>query len=155
MRWTALGLAAGLSLASACSSSSSTAPPQPQPLNLTGTWSGDLVLQGTTARMTWALTQTNSAVTGSALISLPSGTVLLNGALSGTLSGLSGLSGSTLAYTIVVSPGGIPTRPTCSGELGGNVAATTGVTSTLTGSYAVTTATCTGFSTGSFTLTRQ
>jgi hypothetical protein len=156
MRWTALvlvmGILACLVSAPACDSSSSTMPP-PQSTDLTGTWAGDLALQslqGITARMTWTLTQNNNAVAGSVLVSLPNGTVLLNGTLSGTLSG------STLTYVIVVSPGGIPSQPACAGQLGGTVTATLGVTSTLSGSYALTSATCTTpFSSGTFTLTKR
>ncbi len=145
------GVIAVLLLASACiSSSSSSTAPQPQSQGLTGTWSGTLVVQGTTTRMTWTLTQTNSAITGPALVALPNGIVLLNGTLSGTLSG------PTLTYSITVSPGGIPSNPACAGQLGGTATATTGATSTLAGSYSLISATCTTpFSSGNFTLTKQ
>ena len=137
-------------LTSAACTQNATVAPTPAPLSLTGTWSGDLALSSTTARMTWTLTQTNSTVTGPVLVALPSGTVLLNGTLSGTLSG------TTLPYTIAVGPSGIPTVPTCTGQLTGTVNATVGTTSTLTGSYEVASSTCTtGFSSGSFTLTKQ
>lgn len=133
-----------------CTSDKSPTPSAPSPLNLTGTWSGDLALQGTPARMSWSLTQTNTNVTGPVLILLPTGTVLLNGTLTGTLTG------STLAYTIAILPGGIPSLPTCSGQLGGTTNATIGTPSTLTGSYAVTSSTCTTPLTGgNFTLTRN
>src|SRR5262249_56742784 len=85
-------------------------------VNLTGTWSGNLVLQGTTTRMTWTLTQTGTTVTGPALVALPNGVVLFNGAVSGTVSG------TTFTYTIAVTPGGIPSMPACSGQLAGTAA---------------------------------
>lgn len=152
MRGLAFGFVVAVLLTSACTSSSGSSPsaPQPQVPNLTGTWAGNVVLQGTTTRMTWSLTQTNNTVTGPAFVSLPNGTVLLNGVLSGTLSG------SMLAYTIAVSPGGIPSQPACSGQLGGSATANTGAAPTLTGSYAVTSATCTTpFPGGNLTLTKQ
>ena len=77
--------------------------------------------------MTWTVTQTNNSVTGPVLVQLPNGVVLLNGALSGNLSG------SVLTYTIAVSAGGIPTYPSCTGKLGGTVTASTGATSTMAG----------------------
>jgi hypothetical protein len=89
-------------------------------------------------------------VTGPVLISLPTGTVLLNGTLTGTLSG------SSLPYAIAVAPLGIPTQPTCTGELGGTMTVSSGTVSTMTGPIAVTSSNCTiQFSTGNFTLTRQ
>jgi hypothetical protein len=151
MRWNQICLAAGLLSVAACTSSGTGPPSAPQPLNLTGTWSGNIVLQGTATRMTWMLTQTNASVTGPVLVLLPNGTVLLNGTLSGTLSG------STLTYTIAVSPGGIPAVPACSGQLAGSAVWASGANPTLTGSYAVTTATCSSaqIPSGNFTLTRQ
>ncbi len=123
--------------------------PTPLPIDLTGAWAGNLSVQDMAARMTWTLTQTGATVTGPVLVALPSGTVLLNGTLSGTLLG------STLTYTITVPAGGIPSQPSCTGQLGGSVNATIGVVSTLAGSYAVTSSTCqTPFSSGNFTLTR-
>ena len=101
-------------LTSAACTQNSVIAPTPAPLNLTGTWSGNLALSSTTARMTWTLTQTNSTVSGPVIVALPSGTVLLNGTLSGTLSG------TTLPYTIAVGPSGIPTVPTCTGQLDGH-----------------------------------
>ena len=136
----------------ACSSTTTTAPTPPPTANTTlnGVWSGDLSLQGITARMTWTLTQAGSAVTGPVLVVLPTGTVLLNGALTGTVSG------STLNYTINIGSGAIPSQPNCVGQLGG--AATSNFTtsgSTLSGSYAINNSTCsTPFTTGSFTLIR-
>ena len=81
--------------------------------------------------------QTGTAVTGPVLVRLPNGIVLLNGFLTGTLTG------STLTYSIAVGPGGIPTQPACVGQLGGTMTATAGAPSTLVGGYAVTSATCT------------
>jgi hypothetical protein len=140
-----------LALTSAACTNDNVLAPTPGPLNLTGTWSGDLPLSSTTPRMTWTLTQTNNAVSGPVLVAQPSGTVLMNGTLTGTLSG------SALAYTIAVGPSGIPTEPSCTGQLGGSVInATVGTTSTLTGAYALMSSTCTTlFSNGDFTLTKH
>lgn len=136
--------------AAGCSSSeTSTMPGTPSSTTLTGTWSGDLALLGTSARMTWTLTQTNSAIAGPVLVLLPTGTVLMNGVLSGTVSG------SAVTYTIAISPGGIPSQPNCVGQLTGNVTSSLAAVSTLTGAYTVASSTCsTPFSTGTFTLTR-
>ena len=108
-------------------------------------------MQDVTAQMTWTLTQTGAAVTGPVLVKLPNGIVLLNGFLTGTLTG------PMLTYTISVGPGGIPTQPACVGQLGGTMTATAaGTTSMLTGNYAVSSATCTPpfGSSGNISLTR-
>ena len=122
--------------------------PTDPPTNLTGTWRGNIVVNNITAVMTWTLTQTGSAVIGPAVIALPSGAVLLNGNVAGTLSG------STLPFTLTVPPGGIPAQPGCSGQITG----ANGLTgsSTMNGTYTVASSTCTtGLTSGSYTLTRQ
>jgi hypothetical protein len=150
MHRSVLALCLCLALSSACGDNSPSAPTTTQPTDLSGTWSGDLALAGATARMTWTLTQSNANVTGPVLVVLPTGVVLLNGALTGTLAG------STLTYTIAVGAGGIPTQPLCVGQLGGTMTVTIGLTSTLTGSYALRSSTCTTlFNGGSLTLTKQ
>jgi hypothetical protein len=128
---------------------STESPSAPSAVSVSGNWAGDLSVQETTARMTWTLTQSGSTVTGPVLIVLPSGVVLLNGTLSGTVSG------STLTYTIDVRAGGIPSEPGCTGQLGGT--ATLGaIPTTLTGSYAISSSPCrTPVSNGSVTLTKQ
>ena len=133
-----------------CTSSRSTSPPSPSQIDLTGTWRGNFALPGISSEMAWTLTQTGTAVSGPVLVRLPNGIVLLNGFLTGTLTG------STLPYMISVGPGGIPSQPACVGQLGGTMTAATGVTSTLTGSYTVTSATCTPpfGTTGNLTLTK-
>jgi hypothetical protein len=119
-------------------------------LTVTGRWIGDLTVQDVTGRMTWTLTQTGQSVTGPVLISLPSGTVLLNGTLTGTLDGLS------LPYTIAVAPNGIPNQPTCMGQLGGTMTVTTASVPTMTGPLAIMSTNCTIlFTTNNFTLTKQ
>ena len=124
--------------------------PTPEPLTVAGTWTGDLSIQGMSARMTWTLSQTNALVSGPVLVQLPSGVVLLNGTLAGTLTG------SVLTYAITVSPGGIPSQPTCTGLLEGTVTATISFVSTLTGSSSVTSSVCTTpFSSSTFTLTKS
>jgi hypothetical protein len=142
-----LVLAALLGLAGACSTKTPAAPTAPT--NVSGTWTGSLTVQGTTARMTWTLAQTDTSVTGPVNIGFTSGTVLLNGFLSGSVSG------SSLGYTISVGPGGIPNQPACVGQFGGTMSATIGAPSTLTGPMNVTSSTCTvPINTGTITLTR-
>jgi len=128
-----------LAAAVACndnSSSTTTPTPTPTVINVAGTWTGAITVAGQTARMTWTLSQTNAAVTGPALISLATGTVLLNGSLNGTVTG------NSLAFTISVGPGGIPTQPTCVGQMTGTMTAAIGATSTLTGPMTVSSSTC-------------
>ena len=126
-----------LAAAVACNdNSSSTTTPTPTVINVAGTWTGAITVAGQTARMTWTLSQTNAAVTGPALISLATGTVLLNGSLNGTVTG------NSLAFTISVGPGGIPTQPSCVGQMTGTMTATIGATSTLTGPMTVSSSTC-------------
>ena len=133
-----------------CTSSSTLSTPS-QSSNLSGTWIGNLTVQGTAVRMTWTLTQADATnVNGPVTLALASGTVLMNGFLTGTLSG------SNLTYTISVGPGGIPTQPTCVGQVAGTMAATIGAVSTLAGTSAVTGSNCTPpFPGGTITLTRQ
>lgn len=124
------------SLTLAGCSDKTTTPAAPTAINVTGTWAGPVTAAGATARMTWTLTQTDVTVNGPVTLSLPTGTVLLNGFLTGTING------STLTYTISVGPGGIPTQPSCAGQLGGTMAVTIGTTSTLVGAPAITSSTC-------------
>ncbi len=134
----------------ACSDSSTPATPTPTALDLTGTWTGPVTVVGTTATMTWTLSQSNGAVSGPVLLSLPSGTVLLNGFVTGTLTGTS------LPYTLTVGPGGIPAQPACVGQLGGTMTATIAAASTLSGPISVTSSTCTPpIPGGTLTLTRR
>jgi hypothetical protein len=138
-----------LSLVSGCAEKAPDAPTAAP--TLTGTWTGDIAVDGVSARMTWTLTQTETTVAGPVLVALPNGVVLLNGFLTGTLQGT-----TTLPYVIAVGPGGIPTRPACSGQLSGTMTATFAIASTLTGPMAITSSTCTPPLTGStLTLTRQ
>ena len=125
-------------LGAACSSSIQKSPTPPSPaIDLTGTWRGNFPVQGITAEMVWTLTQSGTSVSGPVLVRLPSGIVLLNGFLTGTQAG------STLTYVISVGPQGIPSQPACAGQLGGTMTVQTGVTSTMNGSYTVTSSTCT------------
>jgi hypothetical protein len=122
--------------------------PSDTTLNLTGTWRGNVTVAGIGTVMTWTLTQAANAVNGPVLIGVPSGTVLVNGILAGTLAG------NVLTYTIAVPPGGVNGQPACSGQFSGstNVASST----TMNGTYNLTSSTCTtGFTSGSFTLTKQ
>ena len=133
-----------------CGSSSPEAP-SVTPINLTGTWTGDLTVEGNAARMTWMLTQPSSAttVTGTVLVLLPSGTVLLNGSLSGTLNQ------SSLSFTFTVGPGGIPSQPSCTGQVTGTATATVAATSMLAGNFTIVTSSCPApVQNGPFALTR-
>jgi len=135
----------------ACHDNAPSSPSTPAVTSFAGTWTGDLALQTTATRMTWTLSQSGTTVTGPVIVTLPSGIVLMNGALTGTVAS------STLTYTIAVAAGGIPSQPACSGQLGGTVSQSSGTSPvTLSGSYAVASSTCaTPFSSGSFTLARQ
>jgi len=128
-----------------------TTPSTPTQLpSVTGRWTGDLSIQSVTGQMTWTLTQTGTSVTGPATIGLPSGTIFVNGTLTGTLAGTS------LAYTIAVGPSGVATQPTCTGQFGGTMTVNTGTVSTMTGPIALTSTTCNiQFSSSNFTLTKQ
>ena len=84
------------------------------------------------------------------VLGLPNGVVLLNGTLSGTLTGTS------LDYTIAVAASGVPEQPACTGQLGGTMTVTTGTVSTMTGPIAVRSTNCSiQFPTSNFTLTKQ
>lgn len=145
-----LGLVLAISVA-ACADDPTPTDPSSPTLSVAGTWIGEVPVQGVTARMTWTLSQPNEAeVSGPVLIGLPTGTVFVNGFLTGTLSG------STMTYTISVGPGGIPLSPTCVGQLGGTMTASVGSTSTLAGDYAVRSSSCPApIANGTVTLTRQ
>jgi len=120
-----------------CSSVQSSATPPSQTIDLTGTWRGNFPVQAVTSEMVWTLAQSGSSVSGPVLVRLPNGVVLLNGFVTGALSG------SSLTYTISVGQQGIPSQPACAGQLGGTMIARTGTASTLTGGYTVTSTTCT------------
>lgn len=128
-------------------------PPTTTALDLTGRWGTDLTFLGVSARMTWTLThnQTNSSVTGPVVVALPTGTVLLNGSLQGTLTGTS------LPYTIAVVPGNIPSQPACTGQLGGTMMVNSGaIPMTMTGPFGVVSSSCTiSLPSSNITLTRQ
>jgi hypothetical protein len=100
--------------------------------------------------MTWTLSQNGSAVFGPVLVLLPSGIVLMNGTFAGSLAG------NVVSYTITVPAGGIPSNPSCTGQLAGSATLMSAAVPSLAGSYALTTSSCpTPFSSGMFTLTRQ
>lgn len=149
-------LACTVALAPACDTEkkTTTTPGTPTPPSqgntVSGVWAANVNAANTSGRMTWTLSQTNSAVTGPVLLSLSSGIVLMNGFLTGTLNG------TTLTYTISVGPGGIPLQPTCTGQFGGTMTVNFGTVSTMTGTPAVTSSTCpVPIPVGSITLTKQ
>jgi ABC-type Fe3+-hydroxamate transport system substrate-binding protein len=141
-----------LLLAAVCSACVSTTPPSApsSQIDVTGTWRGLFTVAGLAAPMTWTLTQSGNNVTGTMFVSQPNGIVLLNGNVTGTMTG------STLDYAIAVGQGGIPSQPTCTGQIRGSATVTTGNTSTLRGTYSLASATCTPpfGSSGDINLTR-
>jgi len=150
MRKTATVAVVLLGLVMGCSADKSPTAPQAGGLNLTGTWNGPIVVDTSEARMSWNLTQVNDVVSGPVLVLLPNGIVLLNGFLNGTLAGMS------LTYTISVGNGGVPTRPTCVGQLTGTMTVTVAPTASLSGPMGVSSSNCTPpFGTSTITLTRQ
>ena len=138
-----------LSAGAACSDDPNPSAPTPQAPNVTGTWAGSIMVQGTAAQMTWTLAQSGNNVSGPVLVRLASGIVLLNGTLSGTLNG------SVLTYNVVIAPNGIPAQPTCSGQVGGTTMVSNDVRS-LAGSFTVVSSTCPSpLTNGPITLTKQ
>jgi len=136
-------------VASACDDKSPTTP-APTQIDVTGRWATDITVQTIPTRMTWTLTQTGTAVTGPVLVGLANGIVLFNGFLTGTLTG------SSLAYTITVGPGGIPSQPTCTGQLGGTMAVSFGVVSSMVGPMSLISSNCTlQLPSTNLTLTKQ
>jgi len=117
----------------ACSFESKSTPlaPTPNQIDVTGRWTTDITVQGISGRMTWTLTQSGGSATGPVLVGLPSGTVLFNGFLTGTVAG------SSFPYTITVGPGGVPNQPSCTGQLGGTMTITMGAVSRMVGPMAV------------------
>ena len=133
-------------ISAACGDEMPTDPTSPA-TNLTGTWRGNVTVSNVSALMTWTLTQTGTSATGPVVIALPTGVVLMNGTVAGTLSG------TNLAFTVTVPPGGIVSQPGCSGQIAG--ANTVVSSTTMTGAYSVVNSTCaTGLTNGTFTLTR-
>ena len=123
--------------------------PTVPPFTMAGTWTGDITVVNAPALMTWTLTQTGPSVSGPAIVTLPNGMVLLNAVVAGTLSG------STLTYTMTANPGGIPSQPSCSGQLGGTATVSSGSPASLSGTYVLVSSTCTApFTNGSFLLRR-
>ena len=150
MRKTAAVAVVLLGLTMGCGADKSPTAADAGGLNLTGTWNGPIVVDTTDARMSWNLTQVNAVVSGPVLILLPNGIVLLNGFLNGTLAGM------TLSYTISVGNGGVPTRPTCAGQLSGTMTVTVAPTASLSGPMGVSSSNCTPpFGTATLTLTRS
>ena len=144
-----------LALTWAACSNAPTSPPSTivSTIDLTGSWSGDLTVQGSPALMRWTLAEPagGTAVSGSALVSMPDGFVLLNGVLTGSIDG------STLTFSITVGAGGIPSQPACSGRIDGSGAvATATAPPTLTGTLTVAASSCSApISNGPFTLSRS
>jgi hypothetical protein len=137
-------------------SSNSPGAPTTATLSLAGTWKTGITVVGQSATMSWVLTQSGTSVTGPVTVSLPTGIVLLNGALTGTVSQATATS-AVMTYTIGIAAGGIPTEPTCTGQFGGTMNAAAGSLTTMTGDMTVRSATCTPpfASTTTLTMTKQ
>lgn len=115
-----------------------------------GTWVGTVFLLGQNTTMTWQLTQSDQSASGPVTVAQATGTVLLNGSLSGTVAG------STLTYVITVGAGAIPSLPNCSGQLSGTTTIYAGATTTMNGTFTVASSTCPAtFPDAAFTLTKQ
>lgn len=139
--------------AGACSDSMPAAPTSP--MTVDGTWQTDVTVEGQSARMTWVLTQTGTAVSGPVTLALPNGIVLMNAFLTGTVSSATATS-ATLAYAISVGPGGIPSQSSCSGQFGGTMNAAAGAPTRMTGDFSLKSTSCTPpFSSGTLTMTKQ
>ena len=146
--WLLAVLAATSLVAIACDDH--TTPTAPTALDVTGRWATDITIQTVPTRMTWTLTQNATSVTGPVLVGLANGIVLLNGSLTGTLTG------SSLTYTIAVAQGGIPSQPTCTGQLGGTMTVTSGTVSTMVGPMTLISSNCTlQLPSANLTLTKQ
>ena len=131
-----LGVAVMAAVAAGCSGSSGTAPSTPQVMSVAGTWTGNVTALGAPALLQWTVTQSGASVSGPALVLLPTGTVLVNGTLTGTVSNL------TFTYSIAIAAGGIPSLPLCTGQMDGSVSGTTIASTTLNGTLNLTTSTC-------------
>jgi hypothetical protein len=129
------------------SSSSSTTAPSATSVALNGTYSGNASDSSGPGRMTWRLTQTGTAVSGTMTASTPLGTVVFNGNFSGTLSG------TTLTFTIAVPAGGVSAFPSCTITITGSAANVT--SSAITGVYTGTSTCSAPFNNGTLTLTKQ
>jgi hypothetical protein len=139
--------------AGACSDDMPTTPTAS--LTVDGTWQTDVTVEGQSARMVWVLTQTGTSASGPVTLSLPSGIVLMNGLLTGTVSNATA-TGATLAYAISVNAGGIPSQASCSGQFGGTMSATAGAPTKMTGDFAVKSSTCASpFTNATLTMTKQ
>ena len=133
-------------LSTACGDELPTEPTNPT-ASLTGVWRGNITVNNVSTTMTWTLTQTGTSVAGPVAIALPTGVVLMNGTVAGTLSG------TTLGFTVTVPPGGIVLQPGCSGQITG--ANTVMSSTTMNGAYSIVNSTCTtGLTNGTFTLSR-
>jgi hypothetical protein len=88
----------------------------PSAVNVAGTWNGNLPTLLGTARVTWALTQTGTAVSGTASVVDATAQPVFSGPLSGSVSG------STLTYNVTIPAGGVPVVPSCTGRIDGTMA---------------------------------
>ncbi len=145
------------SVAVGCSDNANNpAAPTTATLSLAGTWTTGLTVEGQSATMSWVLTESGTSVTGPVTVSLPTGIVLLNGTLAGTVTQGTSTT-AVMTYTIAIAAGGIPTQPLCTGQFGGTMNASVGATETMAGDFTLKSSSCTTTfaSTTTLTLTKQ
>jgi hypothetical protein len=133
-------------------SSSATQPsptptPGSPPVNVSGTWQGTASDSSGPGRMSWQVTQSDTAISGTVTLTDTSSGAGGRGSLSGTVSG------STLRFTLAIPAGGFDAPyASCSATVSGDATAST---SSITGSYSGTN-TCGGaVSSGQLTLSKQ
>ncbi len=104
--------------------------PSPQPLALTGTWTGTGTDDSGPGTVTWNITQTGTAITGTFSIRDNASGATATGNLSGTLAD------TTLTYTLDIPVGGFSAPfEVCSGRVTGTAPNVTGtaINATYTG----------------------
>ena len=121
-------------------------PTAPSSLNLTGTFSGPASDSfGPGLFLTWRLTQTGSAVSGTMTATATGFTA--TGTVSGTLNG------TTLTFTFTSPRGGIQGLPACSSTANGTASGVTNTT--IPGTYSGVNSCLGPYTNGQFTLSKQ
>lgn len=129
--------------------SAGTSPTAPTPVTsvaptLGGTYSGDASDSSGPGAMTWNLGQTGTTVTGTVTATTAKSSVGFSGTLLGTFAG------TTLTFTIAVSPGGVTLFRSCTMSIEGmatNVSATV-----IAGTYSGSSSCAPAFTNGRFSL---
>ena len=142
---------AALLMAAACGDKATETPTSPTPpagpVSLAGTYAGTVSDASGPGRLTWQLTQSNAAVSGTFTAVDDVSGVTANGSVSGTVSG------ATLTFRMAAAPGSLPSPfAACSLELDGTAQV---ATTSIEGSYSGRNS-CTGpFANGRLSLTKQ